>query len=48
METWDEPFSITFHASRRTLLQMEKERDVNKAIEELMNHVKELFQKYVE
>jgi hypothetical protein len=48
MEPWDEPSSRTCHASRRALLQMEMEKDANEAVEELMNHVKELFQKYVE
>jgi hypothetical protein len=48
MAPWDEPSSITCHASRRDLLKMEMEKFIDEAIEELMNLLKELFQKYVE
>jgi hypothetical protein len=48
MAPWDEPSSRTCHASRRELLQMEMEKDANEVVEELMNRVKELFQKSVE
>jgi hypothetical protein len=48
MAPWDEPSSITCHTLRMTLLQTEKEKVANKATEEMMNHIKELFQKFVE
>jgi hypothetical protein len=43
MAPWDEPSSRTCYASKRELLQMEKEKDANKVVEEMMNHIKELF-----
>jgi hypothetical protein len=43
MAPWDEPSSITYYASKRTLLQMEKEKYANKVVEEMMNRIKELF-----
>jgi hypothetical protein len=45
MEPWDEPSSKTFYASRREILQMDKEKAANKFVEEMMNPIKELFQK---
>jgi hypothetical protein len=48
MAPWDEPSSKTCYASRRALLQMEKEKVANKVVEEMMNRIKELFQKSVE
>jgi hypothetical protein len=39
MAPWDEPSSRNWYASKRELIQMEKE----KAIEEMMNRIKDLF-----
>jgi hypothetical protein len=43
MEPWDLPSFRTCYALRRALLQMEKEKTANKATEEMMNRIKELF-----
>jgi two-component sensor histidine kinase len=43
MAPWDEPSSRTCYASKMALLQMEKEKDANKVVEEMMNRIKELF-----
>ena len=43
MEPWDEPPPINCYALKKELLQMEKEKVVNKAIEEIMNIIRELF-----
>jgi hypothetical protein len=43
MAPWDEPPFINCYASKKELLQMEKEKDANKVVEEMMNHIRELF-----
>jgi len=43
MAPWDEPSSKTCYDSKMAFLQMEKEKDVNSAAKEMMNHIKELF-----
>jgi hypothetical protein len=43
MAPWDEPPSINWYASKKELFQMEKEKAANKAAEEMMNHIRELF-----
>ena len=43
MAPWDEPPSKSCYASKKELLQMEKEKDANKVVEEMMNHIRELF-----
>jgi hypothetical protein len=43
MAPWDELSSRTWYASKRELLQMEKEKATNKVVDEMMNHIKELF-----
>jgi hypothetical protein len=39
----DEPPFINCYASKKELLQMEKEKDANKDADEMMNHIRELF-----
>jgi hypothetical protein len=43
MAPWDEPPSRNCYASKKELLQMEKEKAANKAVEEMMNLIRELF-----
>jgi hypothetical protein len=43
MEPWDESSSRTCYALKSTLLQMEKENDDNKYVEEMINRIKDLF-----
>ena len=43
MAPWDEPSSRTCYASKKALLQMEKEKVANKATKKMMNRIKELF-----
>ena len=43
MASWDEIPSRNCYASRKELLQMEKEKAANKSTEEMMNHIRELF-----
>jgi len=47
MAPWDEPSSRSFYPSRRELLQMEKEKSANKDAKEMMNRIKDLFQKSI-
>jgi hypothetical protein len=43
MASWDEPPSRNCYASKKELLQMEKEKAANKVVEEMMNLIRELF-----
>jgi hypothetical protein len=43
MTPWDEPPFRNFYASKKEILRIEKEKDVNKVVEEMMNHIRELF-----
>jgi hypothetical protein len=43
MAPWDEPSSKTCYESKMAFLQMEKEKDANKAAKEMMNRIRELF-----
>jgi hypothetical protein len=43
MAPWDEPPSRNCYASKKELLQMEKEKDANKDVEEMMILIRELF-----
>jgi hypothetical protein len=40
MAPWDEPPSRNCYASKKELLQMEKENAANKAVEEMMNLIR--------
>jgi hypothetical protein len=43
MAPWDETPSKKFYASKKEILQMEKEKAANKAVEEMMNLIRDLF-----
>jgi hypothetical protein len=43
MAPWDEPPFKNCCASKKELLHMEKEKVVHKVVEELKNHIRELF-----
>jgi len=43
MAPWNEPSYITYGDSMMEFLQMEKEKDNNKATKEMMNHIRDLL-----
>jgi hypothetical protein len=46
MAPWNQP--KTLHFSWKEILHIERERDANKVVEELMNQVKKLFYEFFE